>query len=54
METLQVSRGGAELYVATHGPADGPPVLLHGGIGSAGDWVAQTPALVDAGYRVVA
>ena len=50
-----VSHGGAELYVETHGPEGGPPVLLlHGGIGSAEDWVAQVPALVAAGRRVVA
>jgi pimeloyl-ACP methyl ester carboxylesterase len=50
-----VSRGGADLYVETYGPADGPPVLLlHGGIGSAEDWVAQVPAFVAAGWRVVA
>lgn len=55
MASQMVSRGGAELYVETHGPADGPPVLLlHGGIGSADDWVAQLPALVAAGRRVVA
>jgi pimeloyl-ACP methyl ester carboxylesterase len=50
-----VSHMGAELYVETHGPAEGLPVLLlHGGIGSADDWVAQIPALVGAGRRVVA
>lgn len=55
MASLQVSRGGAELYVETHGPVDGPPVLLlHGGIGSAADWVAQVPALVEAGRWVIA
>jgi pimeloyl-ACP methyl ester carboxylesterase len=50
-----VSRSGADLYVEIHGPADGPPVLLlHGGIGSAADWAAQVPTLVEAGRLVVA
>ena len=55
MDQYRVRHGGANLYVETHGPAAGPPVLLlHGGIGSADDWAAQVPALVEAGYRVVA
>src|SRR5690606_27230695 len=50
-----VRHRGADLYVETHGPSDGRPLmLLHGGIGSADDWVDQVPALVDAGFRVVA
>lgn len=55
MEQHTVRRGGADLYVETHCPASGLPVLLlHGGIGSAEDWVAQVPALVEAGRWVVA
>ncbi|MCA9862348.1 MAG: alpha/beta fold hydrolase [Thermomicrobiales bacterium] len=55
MDQYRVRHGGANLYVETHGPAAGPPVLLlHGGIGSADDWAVQVPALVEAGYRVVA
>ena len=55
MASQFVTRSGAELYVETHGPADGQPVLLlHGGIGSADDWAAQVPALLAAGRRVVA
>ena len=55
MSSIRVARGGAELHVESHGPVDGPPVLLlHGGIGSAEDWVDQIPALAAAGHRVVA
>ncbi|MFT4038673.1 MAG: alpha/beta fold hydrolase [Thermomicrobiales bacterium] len=55
MNQHTIRHGGADLYVETHGPVDGPPVLLlHGGIGSAADWDAQTPALVAAGRRVIA
>lgn len=43
------------LYTEVHGPADGEAVLLSSGLGgSAGYWSLQIPALVEAGYRVIA
>jgi pimeloyl-ACP methyl ester carboxylesterase len=46
---------GHSLNVETHGPADGPAVvLLHHGLGSIQAWICQIPALVQAGCRVVA
>lgn len=55
MASQRVPHLGAELYVETHGPEDGSPVLLlHGGIGSAEDWAAQIPELASAGRRVLA
>lgn len=42
---------GAEIWYANYG--SGPPVvLLHGGLGNAGNWGHQVPALLDAGYSV--
>lgn len=42
---------GARVWYASYG--SGPPViLLHGGLGNAGNWGYQLPALVDAGYSV--
>lgn len=44
-----------ELYTEVHGPANGEVVLLSSGLGgSAGYWSLQIPALVEAGYRVIA
>ena len=43
-----------DLYYEVRGDAAGPPVLLlHGGIGNMEEWDNLSPALVDAGYRVV-
>ena len=43
---------GARIWHASYG--DGPPVvLLHGGLGHAGNWGYQVPAIVSAGYRVI-
>ncbi|KAB0638690.1 alpha/beta hydrolase [Burkholderia stagnalis] len=43
---------GARIWHASYG--DGPPViLLHGGLGHAGNWGYQVPAIVSAGYRAV-
>jgi pimeloyl-ACP methyl ester carboxylesterase len=43
---------GARIWHASYG--DGPPVvLLHGGLGHAGQWGYQVPALLAAGYRVI-
>jgi pimeloyl-ACP methyl ester carboxylesterase len=50
-----VPTNGIELEVATAGPADGTPVvLLHGFPESWHCWRFQIPALVEAGYRVIA
>ncbi|KWF60957.1 alpha/beta fold hydrolase [Burkholderia pseudomultivorans] len=47
-----VEHDGARLWHASFG--DGPPVvLLHGGLGHAGNWGHQVPALRAAGYRVI-
>ena len=44
---------GARIWYASFG--DGPPVvLLHGGLGNARNFGYQVPALLDAGYRVIA
>jgi len=44
---------GARIWYATYG--SGPPViLLHGGLGHSGNWGYQVPALLGAGYRVIA
>ena len=43
------------LYTEVHGPADAEAVLLSSGLGgSAGYWSVQIPALVAAGYKVIA
>lgn len=47
-----VSNDGAAIWHASYGA--GPAViLLHGGLGNAGNWGYQVPALVEAGYRVI-
>lgn len=52
-ETGTVASDNARIWYAAWG--SGPPVLLlHGGLGNAGNWGYQVPALVAAGYRVVA
>ena len=49
-----VAIDGADLWVEDSG-GNGPiVVLLHGAAGSSECWVAQTPAFVEAGYRVIA
>ena len=43
------------IHIEHHGPEDGHPVvLLHHGLGSTRSWRKQVPALVEAGYRVIA
>ncbi|MGU7780142.1 alpha/beta fold hydrolase [Burkholderia sp. PU8-34] len=43
---------GARIWHAAYG--DGPPVvMLHGGLGHAGNWGYQVPAVVSAGYRAI-
>ncbi len=56
MTSRRVLARGAELYVEMQGSGGRPDrgCFRHGGIGSADDWVAQVPALVNAGFRVVA
>jgi len=50
-----VSINGADIYYETHGPVDGPPVLLlHGAIGNTEEFDNLVPALVAAGYRTIA
>lgn len=47
-----VSHDGARIWHASFG--SGPAVvLLHGGLGNAGNWALQVPSLVTAGYRVI-
>ena len=50
----RVEHDGARIWYATFGAGLRAVVLLHGGLGHAGNWGRQVPALVDAGYRVVA
>jgi pimeloyl-ACP methyl ester carboxylesterase len=51
-EQGHVETGGARIWHAAYGA--GPPViLLHGGMGNAGNWGYQIPALVAAGHRVI-
>jgi pimeloyl-ACP methyl ester carboxylesterase len=46
---------GHNLYIEQFGPENGPGVvLLHHGLGSIKAWREQIPALVDAGYHVIA
>jgi len=47
-----VENRGARIWHARYG--NGPAVvLLHGGLGNAGNWACQVPALIAAGYGVV-
>ncbi|HEY9131487.1 MAG TPA: alpha/beta hydrolase [Dyella sp.] len=47
------SNENARIWYASFGA--GPPViLLHGGLGNAGNWGYQVPALVEAGYTAIA
>ena len=50
--TGRVENDGASIWYADCG--DGPAViLLHGGLGNAGNWGYQVAPLVEAGYRVI-
>jgi pimeloyl-ACP methyl ester carboxylesterase len=54
-DTSHMLINGHTLYVEQYGPAAGSAVvLLHHGLGSVRAWREQTPALVEAGYHVVA
>lgn len=48
-----VTHDGARIWHMRYG-AGKPVILLHGGLGHAGNWGKQVPALVAAGYQVVA
>jgi pimeloyl-ACP methyl ester carboxylesterase len=45
---------GQQVWHAVDGDAGEPVVLLHGGFAGADSWVAQAPALVEAGFRTYA
>lgn len=47
-----VGHDGAQIWAARYGTGR-PVVLLHGGLGHAGNWAKQVPALVAAGYQVI-
>jgi pimeloyl-ACP methyl ester carboxylesterase len=47
-----VEHDGARIWYAQYGSGR-PVILLHGGLGHAGNWGYQVPALLHAGYRVV-
>lgn len=54
-ESGRLELNGHRLYWETHGEADAPVVLLlHHGLGSVRSWKRQIPALVEAGWRVLA
>lgn len=47
-----IKHDGAQIWYTSYG--SGPAViLLHGGLGHAGNWGYQVPALVDNGYRAI-
>lgn len=46
---------GHQIYLETHGPKHGHPVvLLHHGLGAVRSWKEQIPVLAEAGFRVLA
>jgi pimeloyl-ACP methyl ester carboxylesterase len=46
---------GHEIYTEVYGLKDSPPlILLHHGLGACQSWVKQIPALVTAGWQVIA
>jgi pimeloyl-ACP methyl ester carboxylesterase len=47
-----VERDGGRIWFAAYGRGS-PVVLLHGGLGNAGNWGYQVPALLARGHRVV-
>jgi pimeloyl-ACP methyl ester carboxylesterase len=54
-DTSRMLINGHNLYVEQHGPEQGSAVLLlHHGLGSLKAWREQIPALVEAGYHVIA
>ena len=47
-----VEHDGVRIWYAAYG-SGAPVILLHGGLGHAGNWGYQVPALIENGYRVV-
>lgn len=47
-----IDHDGARIWYAAYG-AGTPVILLHGGLGHAGNWGYQVPALIKSGYRVL-
>src|SRR5215210_7105707 len=47
-----VKHEGARIWYAAYGSGS-PVILLHGGLGHAGNWGYQVPALVSSGYQAV-
>jgi pimeloyl-ACP methyl ester carboxylesterase len=47
-----VENEGARIWYATYGSGS-PVILLHGGLGNAGNWGYQVPALVENGYQAI-
>jgi len=47
-----VENDGARIWYSTYGTGE-PVILLHGGLGNAGNWGNQVPALVESGRRVI-
>src|SRR5215216_3284732 len=47
-----VEHDGARIWYAAYGSGS-PVILLHGGLGHAGNWGYQVPALVSSGYHAV-
>jgi pimeloyl-ACP methyl ester carboxylesterase len=54
MRESHLTHDGARIWFADSGGDGAPVVLLHGGLGHSGNFGRQVPALLDAGYRVVA
>lgn len=52
MEQGFVTHDGARIWYAAYG-SGAPVILLHGGLGNAGNWGYQVPALLERGYRAV-
>jgi pimeloyl-ACP methyl ester carboxylesterase len=47
-----IEREGARIWYGSYGSGS-PVILLHGGLGHAGNWGYQVPALLGRGYRVI-
>jgi len=47
-----IENDGARIWYSTYGAGE-PVILLHGGLGNAGNWGNQVPSLVESGRRVI-